>query len=117
MTAKTQSSRGLYLLLWSVLLAAPIAWSVALGYLLPMTDWVCEHGGRFNMISVAGACLLISLAAIGLGGIGLRQRHHQNGADERSRFMLSLGIWMSALFALVILFYIIPVFVLSPCPL
>ena len=32
------------------------------------------------------------------------------------RFLLSLGSWMSVMFALVILFYIIPVFLLNACP-
>ena len=79
-----------------------------------MTDWVCEHGGRRALFWVGLSCLLLSLATAGLGALSLA--HDPERDNERSRFMLALGTWMSALFALVILFYLIPVFLLNACP-
>ena len=114
MTMTAHTPRGAFLLLWSVLLIAPFAWSLALGAMLPMTDWVCEHGGRTSMLWIGVLCLVLSLAAAALGAISLQ--NDPESARERSHFMLSLGTWMSVIFALVILFYIIPVFLLSPCP-
>lgn len=108
------SRRSTFILIWSVLLVAPVAWSLALGTMLPMTDWVCEHGGRRALLFVGLFCLLLSLAAAGLGVLSLSYDPERN--RERSRFMLALGTWMSVLLALVILFYVIPLFLLSACP-
>jgi hypothetical protein len=109
-----RSRRSTFILLWSVLLSAPVAWSLALGAMLPMTDWVCGHGGRPAILSVGLVCLLFSLATAGLGVLSLQNDPERN--NERTRFLLVLGTWMSVMFALVILFYIIPVFLLNACP-
>jgi len=104
--------RPVYLvLLWTVVLLAPIAWTTALGTMFPMTDWVCDRGPRVALFAVGGLCLVLALGAGAVGWVRLART-----VEERSRFMLQLGIGISALVALVIAMYIVPVFLLSSCP-
>jgi hypothetical protein len=107
------------LLLWTVVLLAPVAWTVALGTMFPLTDFVCEHGPHTPLWAVGGLCLVLVLAGIAIGWARLRDTQEANATEtaaQRSRFLLELGVGMGALFALVIAFYIVPVFLLSACP-
>jgi hypothetical protein len=120
---KASSRPGFLALLWTVVLLAPFAWMVALGSMLPMTDWVCARGARGALIVVGGICLALAVAAIAIGWMRLppgrtpgNAESASGVAEERSRFMLGLGIGMSAIIALVIAMYIVPVFLLSSCP-
>jgi len=116
---KPRSQSALRRELWIVVLLSPVAWTAALGALLPMTDWVCERGSRSGMLIVGGICALLSLAPVPIGWKRLaqhRRAQERRLATERSQFMLELGIGMSAIFALVILLYLVPVFLLRSCP-
>lgn len=114
-----QSRPPFFSLLWTVILLAPIAWAIALGTMLPLTDWACEHGQRSTFFVMGGGCLLLAGASAALSWARLAKNAGSPPSDtaaQRSRFMLELGMGMSILFALVIAFYIVPVFLLSSCP-
>ena len=115
---KVSRTPGLFVL-WTVVLLAPIAWTVALGTMFPLTDFVCEHGPHTPLWAVGGLCLVLVLAGIAIGWARFGDTHQPNATEtaaQRSRFLLELGMGMGALFALIIIFYIVPVFLLSACP-
>lgn len=116
-----QKRPAIFGLLWTVLLLAPLAWTLALGSMFPMTDWVCQSGQRAGLLIVGTTCCVLALAAVAIGWSRLTRDNLQASQEdqtsvERSRFMLQMGIWMSLIFALVILLYIVPVFLLRSCP-
>ena len=108
---KAQDRPTYLALLWTVVLLAPVAWTMALGTMFPMTDWVCDGGPRSVFFAAGGICLALALIGGAVGWMRLAQT-----IEERSRFMLQLGIGSSALVALVIAMYIVPLFLLSSCP-
>ncbi len=109
-------------LLWTVVLLAPLAWTFSLNVMFPLTDLVCQDGRRWLPMTVGGICLLLAVGAPLLGwySIGkLQDSREQRDAEDRiqtGRFMLVMGIGVGALFALVIAVSIVPIFFLSPCP-
>jgi hypothetical protein len=106
--------------LWTGLLLAPAAFllNLELGYaLVPRSclrnDTLLVHAGQ-------AFCLLLALG----GGLVARRIWRAEGAEwpggeggttGRTRFMAGVGLFLSALFALVIVAQWIPGFVLSPC--
>ena len=111
------------LLLWTVVLLAPLAWAFSLNVMFPLTDLVCEDGRRSLPMIVGAVCLVLALAAPVLGWYCVRRLREDSQQESESRdrvhtghFMLVMGIGIGSLFALVIALSIVPIFFLSPCP-
>jgi protein-S-isoprenylcysteine O-methyltransferase Ste14 len=100
---------------WSVMLLAPVAWSVALGILFSLTNEVCERGDRTPMWAVALGCTALSLLPALVAWAWRRRTHEAGDAGERVRFMLDVALGTSALFTLVLLVTAVPVALLGSC--
>ncbi|HVY83290.1 MAG TPA: hypothetical protein VG994_20050 [Steroidobacteraceae bacterium] len=102
-------------LIWSAVLLAPIAWSISLVVMFWLTDPVCQGASRTLIFAVGGACIVLAIVS-GLLARGGLSRVPGDEADDFRRFLLHLALWSSALFALVIALSIVPVALLTPCP-
>jgi hypothetical protein len=99
-------------LLWTTVLAGPIAWALSLSIMFWTTRSVCHGVSRNALLTVGIVCVVLSILA------GLRAARGFNqplGRFEFSHFMLGLAVGASALFALVIILSLVPIFLLSPC--
>jgi hypothetical protein len=104
------------LLLWTALLGAPTAWSLSLGTMFWLTHPVCQ-GMTHAAILIAGIiCALLA------AGAGLLARHMLRDAGETAAmpdsgpFLLRMAIGASAIFTLVIVLSLVPLAMLTPCP-
>jgi hypothetical protein len=99
-------------LLWTTVLAGPIAWSLSLAIMFWTTRSVCHGGSRNSLLTVGIICALLSIAGGILAARGFKQ---PLARFEFSHFMLGLAVGASAVFALVIVLSLVPIFLLSPC--
>ena len=106
--------------LWAGILIAPAAFAanLQLGYLLVHPACL-----RNDMTPLHVMQILCLAAAVGGGLIAWRALRRARagvsgeagGPGDRSRFLARLGVWTSALFALVIVTQAVPSFVLHQC--
>jgi hypothetical protein len=107
---------GRMVFLWAVALMAPIAWSVMLVSLFWLTHPVCQGSSRSVMWVTGGICALLAIAAGLFAGISLMRAGSPPERAGVAPFMQRLAIGMSAIFSLVILVSLVPVLLLTPCP-
>jgi MFS family permease len=105
--------------LWAGVLLPPVAWAVHLTSTYALSAFACDPPWSlvFHVLPVA----MLAVCFYG-GWLGWRLwRLVQDGPENeggnvgRSRFMAISAVWMSALFALVILAQWFPSFVYEPC--
>jgi hypothetical protein len=104
------------LLLWVVVLLGPIAWSISLNLMLWLTQPVCRGYSQGWLWGTGGICALLAVSA---GITASRQLAREGLPPERAGvapFMLRLAVGASAIFALVILLSMVPIAMLTPCP-
>lgn len=120
--------------LWFAMVGAPLAWAVHFMLVWAITEMGCRIGGGRSQISGVSAIhaltllsSVIALVVIGLSGISAyswwrRTRQQKLGASdevytpiERTQFMGLLGMMFSILFAVVVIYMAVPVFVLPLC--
>ena len=107
---------GRILWLWAGVLLGPIAWSVSLVSMFWLTHPVCQGAARGFLWATGAACALTAIAA-GIGASLALARH--GFPPERAGtapFLLRLAVGASAMFALVILLSMVPIAMLTPCP-
>jgi hypothetical protein len=106
--------------LWGGLLLAPAAFATNLqvGYLLVHPACLKNDMSLLHLVQIL--CLIAALAGALIAwrvwrkeGPGFPGEAGSRG--ERSRFMARIGVWMSALFALVIVSQAVPSFMLDQC--
>jgi hypothetical protein len=106
--------------LWGGWLLAPAAFAanLQLGYLLVHPACLTNDMSPLHLLQIV--CLIAALAGgliawrvLGKEGPGFPGE--AGSRSEHSRFMARIGVWMSALFALVIVTQAIPSFVLDQC--
>jgi hypothetical protein len=116
MNILAQPTRPRFLLLiWIAVLLAPSAWALSLGAMFWLTNPVCQGATRSVIFVTGGICLALALLSCVLARVGLR-RELGGEADDFRTFLLRLAMWSSAIFALVIALSIVPVTLLTPCP-
>ncbi len=113
-----EQPRGLAVL-WSIVLAGPVAWVGHLSTVYFVSAFRCDasHGAIFVLTA---ACLALSLAGAWVGQRTRRVMHDRRDESEtaletRSLFMARSAVWLGLGFALVILAQMIPALLLSPC--
>jgi hypothetical protein len=122
MTATTVDDTPLLgpLALWGGILAGPVAWALDLTISYALVKWTCAT----QRTSVLHLITLLSLATVGLGVLvawrSLRQTAHvtapgQDQARQRARFMATLGLASSGLFAIAIVAGAIPEWLIDAC--
>jgi hypothetical protein len=117
MTAPS-TREGDLLLLWTGLLAAPVAWLVQLEAGYALASWACarDRAAALHLVTalplaVAGAGVLAAVRALGRPA----PPPAAPARDGRRRLMGHVGLGLSVLFALVILVSGLPPLLLSPC--
>jgi hypothetical protein len=103
------------MIVWTAVLLAPVAWSLSLGLMFPLTHAACATGTRGPMLWVSTVCGTLALIGGLMAWAALRRR---SGPEDPagSRYLLQLAVGMSAIFLLVILIMSVPVFLLDTCP-
>ena len=102
------------LLIWTAVLVAPIAWSISLIAMFWLTNPACLDGNRVPIVGTGVVCVLL---AIGSGLLAFHGSRRYADAAQSGRFLLALAQGSSAIFALVIALSLVPVAMLTPCPL
>jgi len=103
-----------YGLVWSVLLLGPIAWGLSLTAMFGPTHPVCQGASRAWIYAIGAACAGVTL----FGGLmGWRAMAGERASHQGDRlFLLQMVVGASAMFALVIGLSLVPVSMLTPCP-
>lgn len=105
------------LLLWSGMLAGPLAWLAQLALNYALTDWTCRSGHRWAL-DVTFAVTLAMTAAGALAAWTMRRPDAEDFAPRvgaRQAFLAWCGLGLCGLFALAIAATMIPRLYLSPC--
>ena len=106
--------------LWAGVLTGPILFLVLLQVNYLLTMWSCSAGVRWPL----HLATLIVLAVTVLAGLGAYRMWHRAGREwsdnagggrARARFLSSLGLLTSSLFATVILAQWLTVMLMDPC--
>jgi hypothetical protein len=106
--------------LWTGLLLPPIAFLISLEVAYALVPAACSSRNQLPVHLVYFICLVLAL----LGGLtawrwwklqGATWPGEEGGPLARSRFMAGVGVFLSLLFALVIVAMWIPSFILDPC--
>ena len=101
--------------LWATVLLPPFAWAAALSLLYAMTNPACLTQSRAVLIAVGLVCIGVAAAA---GPLALWLAPHEDEPTETAanrRFLARLALWNSALFVLIIVMSVVPVFLLDAC--
>jgi hypothetical protein len=101
------------MLLWLTILAGPVAWALSLTIMFWMTREACIEGALAPVLTVGVVCALVTAAAGIRAAVALVQ---PLGQMQLTRFMLGLAVAASAMFALVIVLSLVPISMLTPCP-
>jgi F0F1-type ATP synthase membrane subunit c/vacuolar-type H+-ATPase subunit K len=102
-------------LIWTSVLLAPLAWSASLVGMFWLTDPVCQGASRTMIVAIGGACVVLAIVSSLLAQRSLRRVAAHESSDFRT-FLLRLAVGSSAIFALVIALSLVPVAMLTPCP-
>lgn len=116
---KFETRRGIALL-WFGVLGGPVLWFTHQQVELVLVPWVCGHAQTWILHAVTAACLAGVFAA---GAVAWKNRTENAPLDapevpasrSRSRFMGTVGLMASVLFALVIIAQEVPNLLLDPC--
>ena len=106
--------------LWTGILAGPIAWSLNHLTNYALAQWSCSHQRASVLFSVSLSAFVVTVLGGVVASIALRHTPADAPTDggrprQRARFMALLGLAISAFFALTILAYAIPPWVLDVC--
>jgi hypothetical protein len=110
------SKARMLLFVWIAMLGAPVAWSLSLGTMFWLTHPVCQ-GMPHRAILIAGViCALLAAGAGVLARFMLRYAGDTAAMPGSGPFLLRMAVWASAIFTLVIVLSLVPLGMLSPCP-
>src|SRR4051812_19499950 len=107
------------LVLWLGMLGGPLAWltQFLLNYIL--VRWACAAGQTWSLHVAGFSFLLCCLALAFLSWRSFRVisslANQEDRAVVRGRFMATLGIWLSTLFALITAAQVAAAFLIDPC--
>jgi hypothetical protein len=103
--------------LWAGILVAPAAFAANLQLSYLLVHPACLKNDMTPLHVVQILCLVAALGGGLIAWQALRRERagEAGGRGDRSRFLAGLGVWTSALFALVIVAQAVPSFVLHQC--
>jgi hypothetical protein len=108
--------------LWLAIALGPLAWLAYVQIAYALVPWSCGHpgaGGRIALYGVGAAALASAAGAIALAWPAWRAtgRADSDAAAPlgRTRFLALTGLGSGALFVLVAIAGILPLFMLAPC--
>jgi uncharacterized membrane protein YidH (DUF202 family) len=106
--------------LWWSMAAGAVAWSLDLGLSYSLTQHACSTGHHFVLHVISIFSFVIALTGA-VAGFRMYQRtpddaSRQGGRPrDRAFFIAAIGITMSIAFAVVIIAFAVPRWILSPC--
>jgi uncharacterized membrane protein YbhN (UPF0104 family) len=100
-------------MLWITVFAGPVAWWLSLAVMFWLTRKACVQSTTQWVLTAGMICAAVSVVAGIRAGFSLTR---PLGHLEITRFMLILALSASAIFALVIVLSMVPISLLSPCP-
>jgi hypothetical protein len=102
-------------LVWTTVLLAPFAWSVSLVAMFWLTTPVCQGLAHSWLVAVGAVCVVLAIVG---GVVAHRAAARWNGGvvEDPRAFLFKLARGASAIFALVIALSIVPIALLTPCP-
>jgi hypothetical protein len=103
-------------LLWAGVLLGPIAWSISLPSMLWLTHPVCLGSGRGLLWGTGAVCALVAIGTCVVASLQLARHGFPHEGASVAAFMLRMAVGASAIFALVILLSMVPIAMLTPCP-
>ena len=102
--------------IWLAVLGAPVAWAASLFLMSWLTRPVCA-GSSYALVSGVGALCVALAVGSGLLAFGImRSGSGSPTMSSMEAFLLRLAMGMSALFTLVIGLSMVPIAILTPCP-
>jgi hypothetical protein len=105
-----------HFLLWTGVLAAPLAWAIQFLMIYALVMHVCSTGTLRGFFWATFPLLAVAIGAGLLSRSNLKRCTIELGETcEAARFLSRLGMLTSALFSLLILVHLIPMFILSAC--
>jgi hypothetical protein len=117
--AKEQGGEGdtlKHFLLWTGMLAAPIAWAIQFLIIYALVPHVCKIGRGQSLHITSGLFIVIGFAAGVLAWRNLGQVEHSFEEERESILFLGrLGLLTSAMFTLLMIAQVIPTFFIDPC--
>jgi hypothetical protein len=111
----TSKSR-LLLLVWTAVLGAPFAWAASLGAMFWLTHPVCQGMTHTAIVAVGSTCAVLAAGAGALAHYLLRHSGATAAIPGSGAFLLKVALGSSPMFALVILLSMVPIAMLTPCP-
>lgn len=117
-TRRWERPEGLRVL-WTALLAGPVAWTVHLSGLYFVATFECAAWPS-ALFALSALCIAAAAAGGWLAERTRRRMHDRRDESEtaletRSLFMARSGVWLGVGFLLVIVVQTIPALLLSPC--
>ena len=108
--------------LWLAITLGPLAWLVYVQVAYALVPWACRHpgaGGRIALYAAGAAALATAVIAIVLAWPAWRATGRADweaaAPAGRTRFLALTGVGSGALFVLVAIAGILPLFLLAPC--
>ena len=108
-------------LLWFGVLGPAIAWSIYLAAMYALTQSACAHHSDLPLHIATVVMLAISLLGLVVAWRDFARlgsewpSSREGGVIERSRFMSAIGLFLGAIFSLLIVCQWATVFFLRPC--
>lgn len=107
------------MLLWTGILAGPLAWAIDLEASYALVKWSCatHRSDALQLITVGALALTGAGAAVAWAAWRrtVREGGHEGRREQRARFMAVLGLTSSALFAITIVAGAVPHWMLDAC--
>jgi hypothetical protein len=108
--------RMFHFLLWTGALAAPLAWATQFLMIYALVAHVCAVGTMRSFFWATFPLLAIAIGAGLLSWSNLKRCKIELAETcEAAQFLSRLGILSSALFSLLIVAHLIPMFIISAC--
>jgi hypothetical protein len=108
--------------LWLAIALGPLAWLAYVQIAYALVPWACRHpgaAGRLGLYGAGAAVLAIAVVAVVLAWPAWRATDRATADDAppagRTRFMALTGIGSAALFVVVAIAGVLPLFLLAPC--
>ena len=107
-------------LLWGGLLAGPVAWALNLTISYALVQWTCSTHLAAVLRLVPIGALALTAAGAAASWTALRRAEDRGVADgarpvDRGKFMATIGLLVSASFALAIVSTLVPQVLLDAC--
>jgi hypothetical protein len=107
--------------LWAGVLGVPAVWGLQMQAAYALVPWVCDHRKVWLLHAVTIASLVIGAALFLIAWLDYRKTYRrqsdslETGVHSRGRFLGALGLFVAAMFLLLIFAQGLPSLFIDPC--